>query len=270
MPAEVLGQLVRLPYPLTFSPRIEDFAIWNRKRSVPFVGVDVIASALQLSGGELAEKPKELKPGQRGIFVTPGLAKGGDAVELQINDTPLPFTVAGVIDNQRVNGDLVLLDIEDAEAVTGRKNKIDRILVSLPPQEKLNADLWATTLGKHLPAGVTVRPIGARKEENRKMLAAFRWNLRILSCIALLVGAFLIYNTISVRCAAGRRLELCEPLGNARLGAGCVLAGSGDLWFAGRRAGIVDGALAGRGRCFPSEPYRAGALRFVHTRADSF
>ena len=30
------------------------------------------------------------------------------------------------------------------------------------------------------------------------MLAAFRWNLRILSYIALLVGAFLIYNTISV------------------------------------------------------------------------
>jgi putative ABC transport system permease protein len=30
------------------------------------------------------------------------------------------------------------------------------------------------------------------------MLSAFRWNLRILSYIALLVGAFLIYNTISV------------------------------------------------------------------------
>ena len=30
------------------------------------------------------------------------------------------------------------------------------------------------------------------------MLGAFRWNLRVLSYIALVVGAFLIYNTISV------------------------------------------------------------------------
>ena len=30
------------------------------------------------------------------------------------------------------------------------------------------------------------------------MLAAFRWNLRLLSYISLVVGAFLIYNTISV------------------------------------------------------------------------
>ncbi len=207
LPAETLGQLVSLPYPLTFSPRIEDFAIWNRKRSVPFVGVDIIANALQLDNKQLAEKPKELKPGQRGIFVTQGLAKTGDNVELQINDTPLPFTVAGVIDSQNVNGDLVLLDIEDAEAVTGRANKIDRILVSLPQSEKLNADLWAAKLSKHIPEGATVRPIGARKEENRKMLAAFRWNLRILSYIALLVGAFLIYNTISVS-VVRRRAEI--------------------------------------------------------------
>ena len=38
-----------------------------------------------------------------------------------------------------------------------------------------------------------MRPVGARKDENRKMLAAFRWNLRILSYIALMVGAFLTW-----------------------------------------------------------------------------
>ncbi len=207
LPAETLGQLVTLPYPLTFSPRIEDFAIWNRKRSVPLVGMDVIASALQLSTGQVAEKPKELKPGERGIFVSKGLAQSGDAVELQINDTPSRFIVSGVIDTQRVNGDLVLLDIEDAEAVTGRTGRIDRILVALPEAEKNNVDNWVSTLRKHLPDSATVRPIGARKEENRKMLAAFRWNLRILSYIALLVGAFLIYNTISVS-VVRRRAEI--------------------------------------------------------------
>jgi putative ABC transport system permease protein len=45
---------------------------------------------------------------------------------------------------------------------------------------------------------VELRAQGSQTAANRKMLAAFRWNLRILSYIALLVGAFLIYNTISV------------------------------------------------------------------------
>jgi putative ABC transport system permease protein len=39
------------------------------------------------------------------------------------------------------------------------------------------------------------------------MLAAFRWNLRLLSYIALIVGAFLIYNTISVS-VVRRRAEI--------------------------------------------------------------
>ena len=39
------------------------------------------------------------------------------------------------------------------------------------------------------------------------MLAAFRWNLRVLSYIALVVGAFLIYNTISVS-VVRRRVEI--------------------------------------------------------------
>ena len=39
---------------------------------------------------------------------------------------------------------------------------------------------------------------GTETAANRRMLAAFRWNLHMLSGIALLVGAFLIYNAVSV------------------------------------------------------------------------
>jgi putative ABC transport system permease protein len=49
-----------------------------------------------------------------------------------------------------------------------------------------------------LPAGVDLNPQGSQTAANRRMLSAFRWNLQILSYVALLVGAFLIYNTISV------------------------------------------------------------------------
>jgi putative ABC transport system permease protein len=49
-----------------------------------------------------------------------------------------------------------------------------------------------------IPATWDVQTPGARSEENSRMLRAFRWNLRVLGYISLVVGAFLIYNTISV------------------------------------------------------------------------
>ncbi len=44
LPADLLGRLTQLPYPLTFSPRIEDYAIVNNKRTIPLIGVGGIAS----------------------------------------------------------------------------------------------------------------------------------------------------------------------------------------------------------------------------------
>ncbi len=49
------------------------------------------------------------------------------------------------------------------------------------------------------------------------MLAAFRWNLRLLSYIALIVGAFLIYNTISVSVVRRRaEIGIVRALGASR------------------------------------------------------
>ena len=59
----------------------------------------------------------------------------------------------------------------------------------------------------NVPATWDVETPGARSEENRRMLRAFRWNLRILSYISLLVGAFLVYNTIAVS-VVRRRVEI--------------------------------------------------------------
>ena len=58
-----------------------------------------------------------------------------------------------------------------------------------------------------MPSGVELRREGSQTNENRRMLAAFRWNLRILSYVALVVGSFLIYNTISVS-VVRRRAEI--------------------------------------------------------------
>ena len=71
------------------------------------------------------------------------------------------------------------------------------------------------------------------------MLAAFRWNLRVLSYVSLAVGAFLIFNTISVSVVRRRyEIGILRALGMTR---GGILAG-----FLGEAAMLgLFGALAG-------------------------
>jgi len=99
-------------------------------------------------------------------------------------------------------------------------------------------------LARELPAGASVRPMGARKEENRKMLAAFRWNLRVLSYIALLVGAFLIYNTISVSVVRRRaEIGIVRAVGGTRM---LMISGFlAEAMFFGVVGGLL-GLLLGR------------------------
>jgi putative ABC transport system permease protein len=135
------------------------------------------------------------------------------------------------------NENAILMDIAGAQPALNRFGRVDRILVKLPSNS--NLEEWQRKLAGVLPPGVEVRPQGTGTEENRKMLAAFRWNLRLLSYIALVVGAFLIYNTISVSVVRRRgEIGIVRALGADR---GDVLAA-----FLGEAACLgLAGALVG-------------------------
>ncbi|MDX2269756.1 MAG: ABC transporter permease [Bryobacter sp.] len=249
VPVEVLGRLNELPYALKYSPRVEDFVWLNEKRTVPLVGLDLVSTALEAGNQKLLERPEKLDLGRRAAFVSKGLARAGEVIAVQVNDTPMRFVVAGIFDTGDVRGDLVVLDIEDAEAVTGRANRLDRILVTLPKAEEDKVDVWVETLRGHFGGSLSIRPVGARKEENRKMLAAFRWNLKILSYIALLVGAFLIYNTISVSVVRRRgEIGILRALGGTRaMVRGGFLAEAALFGLVGGVIGLAVGRVLAEG-----------------------
>jgi putative ABC transport system permease protein len=244
----LLGTLVQLPYAFDFAPRIEYFASINGKgAALPFIGLDLIGHRReqQPEDGDLQNTARQLSAGDP-IWVGRRLGlHRGDRVALLINDSLHEFTVEGVLKSRASEigeDNAIVADIGLAQQVTGKLKKLDSIEVIVPPDRSL--DYWRQLLTRKLPSGVNVEPQGARTDENRKMLAAFRWNLHVLSYIALLVGAFLIYNTISISVVRRRaEIGILRALGATRdMVINAFLA---EALFFGL-AGSVVGVLIGR------------------------
>jgi putative ABC transport system permease protein len=221
VPDSLVGQAARLPYPLRISSRIEDHAtIQSTGEAVPLIGIDFIAAAndlrqsVQLGAGD--ESFAHINDPDA-IRITRSLGRQvGDTISLLINDHTRDYTVRGFVpDSVRMSGDVIVMDIAAAQQATGKVGRIDRILLKVTDQPGI--DVWQQRLQAALPAGVAVNPHGSQTTANRRMLSAFRWNLRILSYIALLVGAFLIYNTISVSVVRRRAdIGIVRALGATR------------------------------------------------------
>ena len=218
VPDEVLVKLVTLPYPLRVHARIEDSAILaNTGETVPLIGVDMVADAFQTR--ESASTGASRLDFRDAVWVTPGLGLGsGDRVRLIMNDRESTYTVRGVLAARpRDTGEsrAVVMDIATAKQALGRDGRLDRILIQAPRTPGI--EQWERILRVALPSGVALERQGARRDENRRMLEAFRLNLRVLSYIALVVGAFLIYNTISVSVVRRRpEIGILRALGASR------------------------------------------------------
>lgn len=225
VPESVMGTLAALPYALRITPRIEDYAmVAETKQTLPLVGLDLVAEANEgraSSGFTGAEDAWKYLSATDSVWVGESLGrKSGETIALLINDQVATYTVRGVFPDSKGNAAAIVMDISAAQDSLQRFGRVDRILIRVP--QSPNLEEWQRRLGQALPPGVQVRAAGAGTNENRHMLAAFRWNLQLLSYIALIVGAFLIYNTISVSVVRRRaEIGIVRALGASR---GLVLA----------------------------------------------
>src|SRR5262245_39562159 len=220
VPEQIVGRLSTLPLNLSISPRMEDFAVVSgTRRSVVLLGLDLIGEAnhLQSQNGLQNSSEEDLTTNfsaDDAIWAGNSLGwKRDDNVSHIIGDHENTFVVRGTYDDQ--NQPAIIMDIAAAQRALARTGQVDRILIRT--QENENTDAIAKRIAVILPPGVEVRSAGTSTEENRKMLAAFRWNLKLLSYIALIVGAFLIYNTISVSVVRRRaEIGIARALGASR------------------------------------------------------
>jgi putative ABC transport system permease protein len=132
----------------------------------------------------------------------------GSPLDLYVGAERKHFTVRAILEGEQFNrtfgGDFVLMDIataQEAFSLVGRLSQID-LIVDEARLESVRADLQ-----KQVPADARVQRPAQRGRQISGMLAAFQLNLSALSCIAIFVGAFLIYNAIEIA-VVRRRAEI--------------------------------------------------------------
>lgn len=122
----------------------------------------------------------------------------GSEITLDVGGYQRPAVVAGLLQptdglSRRALDGMILADISTAQELTGRLGRLDRIDLILPENDRVAMQ----RLEALLPAELSVTPVAARSGTIEQMTAAFRTNLTALSLLALVVGLFLIYNTMT-------------------------------------------------------------------------
>jgi putative ABC transport system permease protein len=101
--------------------------------------------------------------------------------------------IATTDDGQGGAADIVVADISTAQAWLGMPGKLSRIDVKLGPE----AGVSESAMRELLPDGAELLSASGRTRATADMSSAFMTNLNAMSLLALLVGIFLIYNSVA-------------------------------------------------------------------------
>ncbi len=126
----------------------------------------------------------------------------GSNLTLEIGGQIHPVTIVGLLTpddslSRRALDNLIIADISTAQELTGRIGKLDRIDLILPENIGSQSSTNEAAIRASLPISASLQSVEARTGTVEQMTKAFRTNLSALSLLALLVGLFLIYNTMT-------------------------------------------------------------------------
>jgi putative ABC transport system permease protein len=213
--------------------------------NVPFQTFDPIG----FDAGELDIQRWLGPPGSIAVseeFVARHHLKAGDRIRARVNmvdhDLPVGFILrskgAPILDSR-----FAAMDIGWAQELFGRRGEVTAIQLRLTdPRHRESA---TAELRKALPKDAIVKTPAQRTEEVDKMLGGFQLNLSAMSLVSLVVGMFLIYNTVSASVARRRReIGILRSLGVTRNEVrGLFLGEAISLGVIGVLLGLVGGTL---------------------------
>jgi putative ABC transport system permease protein len=176
----------------------------------------------------------------------------GDALTIRSGTEQQQLTIAGLLEpsddlSRRALDGLIVVDIATAQEVLDMVGRLSRIDLIVP--EGAAGDATLEQLSALLPAGARIDTTAARAGTVGEMTAAFSLNLTALSLLALVVGMFLIYNTVTFSVVQRRPvIGTLRAMGMTRREIfGMILAEAGFLGILGTLLGLVLGVILGRG-----------------------
>ena len=138
------------------------------------------------------------------------------------------------------------MDIGWAQELFGRRGKLSAIQLKLKKPQDREATIVA--LRQVVPPDARVASPAQRTEEVEKMLGGFELNMTAMSLVSLLVGMFLIYNTVSASVVRRRHeIGILRSLGVTRNEVRALFLGEAVVLGAvGSALGLVGGLLLAR------------------------
>ncbi len=176
----------------------------SAKKSFILLGLDLFAE--KPFRDYLSPSGINLKGGLKDFMTAPGAViisqenaermglRAGDTINASIRGIRKKIVIAGIISNYGNPAqieNLMISDIATAQEITGKTGTIDAIDVIA------DDNFTEEYIQSILPAGLQVQRSSARSDIAEQMLSAFNVNLNALSMLALIVGIFLIYNTMT-------------------------------------------------------------------------
>jgi putative ABC transport system permease protein len=244
---------LKLEFPdLESSPVVEGY-VEVRGETLQMLGLDFFSNTYlteHLSGtGSQALLSLLLEPDT--TFITGDTAERlgvlpGDTIGISVGGEGKEVNIAGLTgskEDSTLDG-IIIADISTAQEVLNKTGFIDRINLVIAEEDESTIP----QLKEWLPEGTTIISTAARNESTLKITDAFSVNLTAMSLLALLVGMFLIYNTMtfsvlqrrgligSLRVIGATRREIFSE----------VLIEAGVIGFIGTSLGVFLGILLGQ------------------------
>jgi putative ABC transport system permease protein len=178
--------------------------------------------------------------------------QAGGTLTIRSGAKTAELTVAGLLQpsddlSRRALDGLLVADIATAQEVLGMEGKLSRIDLIVPAGDAGTAAL--DRIRSVLPPAARIDTTAARAGTVSEMTEAFALNLTALSLLALVVGMFLIYNTVTFSVIQRRpMLGTLRALGMTRRDIfGLILLEALLLGVLGTILGLGLGVLLGRG-----------------------
>lgn len=183
---------------------------------IPIVGVDLLAESsvrdYRVTDADANETDWERYLDPDAIFLGRRLAERhglsvGMPLDVRAGGLSRRLVVRGLLEGhgpgKATLEELAVMDIAAAQLTFDRLGRLDRIDLVTDPARSV--DEVGRAVQALLPPGLTVKRPEQRNAQIERMTRAFRLNVSLLSVVALMVGLFLVYNTVSFAVLRRRR-----------------------------------------------------------------